>query len=118
VDFATYLSLFENGEAFVDPKVLPVLAGDVISCPRMGDFMGCNVHLGLVSGDYGRRGKGKKWVLHGEEFMKIEAQLGNSSMFTDMTRYGLDNVFSSLHPTLKGASPDDAFSTIPYEKGF
>jgi leukotriene-A4 hydrolase len=50
--------------------------------------------------------------------MKIEAQLGNSSMFTDMTRYGLDNVFSSLHPTLKGASPDDAFSTIPYEKGF
>lgn len=56
--------------------------------------------------------------IHGEEFMKIEAQLGNSSMYTDMQRYGLDNVFSSLHPTLKGASPDDAFSTIPYEKGF
>jgi leukotriene-A4 hydrolase len=56
--------------------------------------------------------------IHGEEFAKVEALLGNSSMFTDMINYGIKNPFSSLHPTLKGASPDDAFSTIPYDKGF
>jgi len=56
--------------------------------------------------------------LHGEDFAKVEMLLGNSSMFTDMKNYGLTNPFSSLHPTLKGASPDDAFSTIPYDKGF
>ena len=39
-------------------------------------------------------------------------------MYTDMIGYGLNNPFSSLHPALKGASPDDAFSTIPYYKGF
>jgi len=56
--------------------------------------------------------------LHGKDFAKVEALLGNSSMYTDMINYGLKNPFSSLHPTLKGASPDDAFSTIPYDKGF
>lgn len=35
-----------------------------------------------------------------------------------MLNYGLDSVYSSLHPTLKGDSPDAAFSTVPYEKGF
>lgn len=56
--------------------------------------------------------------LHGKDFAMVEALLGNSSMYTDMINYGVKNPFSSLHPTLKGASPDDAFSTIPYDKGF
>jgi leukotriene-A4 hydrolase len=56
--------------------------------------------------------------IHGEDFAKVEALLGNASMYTDMLNYGINNVYSSLHPTLKGASPDDSFSTVPYEKGF
>jgi leukotriene-A4 hydrolase len=32
--------------------------------------------------------------------------------------YGHDHEFTKLVPTLKGEDPDDAFSTIPYEKGF
>ena len=56
--------------------------------------------------------------LHGKDFAMVEALLGNSSMYTDMINYGMKNPFSSLHPTLDGASPDDAFSTIPYDKGF
>ena len=56
--------------------------------------------------------------LHGEEFALVEMQLGNSSMYTDMVNYGMNNPFTALHPTLDGASPDDAFSTIPYDKGF
>jgi len=56
--------------------------------------------------------------LHGVEFAQVEALLGNTSMYASMEAYGMDNVFSSLHPTLKGASPDDSFSEVPYEKGF
>jgi leukotriene-A4 hydrolase len=33
-------------------------------------------------------------------------------------RYGEDHEFTRLVPTLKGQDPDDAFSSIPYEKGF
>ena len=35
-----------------------------------------------------------------------------------MLDYGLDDSFSSLTPKLHGRHPDDAFSEIPYEKGF
>lgn len=35
-----------------------------------------------------------------------------------MNTYGLDNTYSSLHPILEGDSPDNAFSNVPYEKGF
>lgn len=57
-------------------------------------------------------------LLNGEEFMLVEAALGNASMYTDMVNYGLTDSFSSLTPILNGRSPDDAFSTIPYQKGF
>jgi leukotriene-A4 hydrolase len=53
-------------------------------------------------------------LLNGEEFMLVEAALGNASMYTDMVNYGLTDSFSSLTPILNGSSPDDAFSTIPY----
>ena len=56
--------------------------------------------------------------LYGEEFAKVEALLGNFSMYEDMKNYGLDDVYSSLHPTLKGDNPDSSFSEVPYEKGF
>jgi leukotriene-A4 hydrolase len=56
--------------------------------------------------------------LYGEEFAKVEAFLGNISMYDSMKEYGLDNVYSSLHTTLKGDNPDSAFSEVPYEKGF
>jgi leukotriene-A4 hydrolase len=35
-----------------------------------------------------------------------------------MNTYGLDSTYSSIHPVLEGDNPDNAFSTIPYEKGF
>jgi len=57
-------------------------------------------------------------ILHGKDFAKVEALLGNSSLVTDMNNYGLDNSYSTLHPVLEGDSPDNAFSEVPYEKGF
>ena len=35
-----------------------------------------------------------------------------------MERYGTDHEFTKLIVDLKGQDPDDAFSSIPYEKGF
>ena len=56
--------------------------------------------------------------IHGEDFSKVNAYLGNISMVSDMQTYGLDNSFSSIHPNVSGVLPDDSFSEVPYEKGF
>ena len=57
-------------------------------------------------------------ILHGTDFAKVEALLGNTTLWADMNTYGLDSTYSSIHPILEGDSPDNAFSTVPYEKGF
>lgn len=56
--------------------------------------------------------------LHGNDFAKIEAQLGNVSLWIDMENFGLNNSYSALYPVLNGDTPDDSFSEVPYEKGF
>ena len=56
--------------------------------------------------------------IHGEDFSKVSALLGNTSMYQDMENFGLTNTYSSLHPVLRGDNPDNSFSEIPYEKGF
>jgi len=56
--------------------------------------------------------------LHGADFAQTEALMGNASLWDDMSNYGLDNTYSSIHPVLKGDNPDNAFSEVPYEKGF
>lgn len=48
---------------------------------------------------------------------KIATTNGNSSMYHAMEGYGLDSNYSSLTPQSGYEHPDDAFSTIPYEKG-
>ena len=47
-----------------------------------------------------------------------EAILGNQSLYEDIDSYGVSNSYSSLYPLTDGASPDDSFSDIPYEKGY
>lgn len=56
--------------------------------------------------------------VHGLDFAKREAQLGNVSLWDDMLNFGLNNSYSALYPVMNGANPDDSFSTVPYEKGF
>ena len=56
--------------------------------------------------------------IHGENFSKVAALLGNTSMWQDMQSFGLDNTYSSLHPVLRGDNPDSSFSEVCYEKGF
>lgn len=52
--------------------------------------------------------------VHGAEFGRIEAQLGNVSLWDAMNSFGLSNNFSSLYPILTDASPDDSISEVPY----
>lgn len=56
--------------------------------------------------------------LKGETFYKVASLVGNSSMVASMADYGFDHSYSSLTPHCNGANPDDAFSEVPYEKGF
>ena len=35
-----------------------------------------------------------------------------------ISTYGLDSTYASIHPILEDDSPDNAFSNVPYEKGF
>jgi hypothetical protein len=41
-------------------------------------------------------------------------------MVEDMKSFphGMADTFTSLHPVLIGRSPDEAFSTVPFEKGY
>lgn len=49
---------------------------------------------------------------------KVAATIGNSSLMTAMQGYGMSHQFSSLYPDAGIKNPDDAFSEVPYEKGF
>lgn len=56
--------------------------------------------------------------IHGEDFSKVNAYIGNLSATSDMMGFGMNNNFSSLYPILNGSQfPDNSFSTVPYEKG-
>ena len=56
--------------------------------------------------------------LNGRDFALIESQLGNASLWKDMSDYGLNHSYSSLYPEHHGHSPDDSSSQVTYEKGF
>jgi leukotriene-A4 hydrolase len=53
------------------------------------------------------------------DFAQTEAFIGNVSMVREHNVYGAQNqTYSSLHPVLRGANPDDAFNIVAFEKGF
>ncbi len=57
-------------------------------------------------------------VLRGDAFVKMDSRVGNNSMYQAMLSYGITHKFTSLTPRAGLQNPDDAFSTVPYEKGF
>lgn len=56
--------------------------------------------------------------INGVDMAKLSAQIGLSELAADIYKFGESNDFTSLTPDLVGRNPDDAFSTVPYEKGF
>lgn len=58
-------------------------------------------------------------LLEGEKMFQFMAVLGWSTLRATVDTWGRDHPFTKLVPDLSnGVDPDDAFSKIPYEKGF
>lgn len=57
-------------------------------------------------------------AVHGESFRDFSAIIGWKGLEDSVEMYGKDHEFTKLITDLKGKDPDDAFSQIPYEKGF
>jgi leukotriene-A4 hydrolase len=56
--------------------------------------------------------------LHGEAHRDFSAIIGWKALSDSVAGYGPDHEFTKLVINLKGQDPDDAFSTIPYDKGY
>ncbi|KAF9982552.1 Leukotriene A-4 hydrolase, partial [Modicella reniformis] len=54
----------------------------------------------------------------GKEHSEFSAILGYKGLQESVDHYGKDHRFTLLCPKLNGEGPDDAFSRVPYEKGF
>ncbi|KAK3050642.1 Leucyl aminopeptidase yscIV [Extremus antarcticus] len=59
-------------------------------------------------------------ALHGgdEKHRDFSSIIGWKALTDSIATFGEDHEFTKLIPDLKGKDPDDAFSSIPYEKGF
>ena len=53
-----------------------------------------------------------------EDYFKLSAQVGWNNLKDDITRMGHEDRFTRLVWPLAGEDPEEAFSSVPYEKGF
>ncbi|RYH13633.1 hypothetical protein EON65_35190 [archaeon] len=51
-----------------------------------------------------------------DEVGKLSAQIGYRSLEEDVKRMGSDNIYTSVVWPMNGQDPDDAYSSVPYEK--
>jgi leukotriene-A4 hydrolase len=56
-------------------------------------------------------------ALHGPEANVLSWAIGEKALEESMERFGKDSPLTRLRTDLAGTDPDDAFSSIPYEKG-
>ncbi|KAI5811222.1 peptidase family M1-domain-containing protein [Peziza echinospora] len=56
--------------------------------------------------------------VHGEKMFHFSAIIGWKALKESIELYGADHEFTKLVINLEGKDPDDAFSSVPYEKGF
>ncbi|KXT07572.1 hypothetical protein AC578_10239 [Pseudocercospora eumusae] len=54
----------------------------------------------------------------GDQHRDFSAVIGWKALTDSIQQFGEDHEFTKLIPDLKGKDPDDAFSSVPYEKGF
>lgn len=57
-------------------------------------------------------------AVHGEPHRDFSAIIGWKALDDSVKQFGEEHEFTKLVIDLKGKDPDDAFSSIPYEKGF
>ena len=56
-------------------------------------------------------------ALHGEEAAVLSWAIGQTALDQEIERFAKEPALTRLRQNLKGVDPDDAFSSIPYEKG-
>ncbi|XP_019633359.1 PREDICTED: leukotriene A-4 hydrolase-like [Branchiostoma belcheri] len=56
--------------------------------------------------------------MHGEKTRQFAALGGWKDLYHSVQTFGETNPLTNLVPRLEGVDPDDAFSSVPYEKGF
>ncbi|KAI8604549.1 peptidase family M1-domain-containing protein [Dissophora ornata] len=56
--------------------------------------------------------------MKGKEHSDFSAILGHKALQESVDLYGKEHPFTALRPCLREEDPDDAFSRVPYEKGF
>ena len=56
-------------------------------------------------------------AIHGEEAATLGWAIGQKALEESVARFGADSPLTKLRTHLSGIDPDDAFSSIPYEKG-
>ncbi|XP_057709683.1 leukotriene A-4 hydrolase [Corythoichthys intestinalis] len=56
--------------------------------------------------------------LEGEPFRQFKASGGWKDLRDSVSTFGAENPLTNLVPDLREVDPDDAFSSVPYEKGF
>ena len=57
-------------------------------------------------------------ALHGEPHRDFSSIIGWKALTDSVDGFGKDDEFTKLIPELTGKDPDDAFSSVPYEKGY
>ncbi|KAI2625739.1 peptidase family M1-domain-containing protein [Hypoxylon sp. NC1633] len=57
-------------------------------------------------------------AIHGEPQFDFSAIIGWKALADSVSLFGADHEFTKLIINHKGVDPEDAFSTVPYEKGF
>jgi aminopeptidase N len=57
-------------------------------------------------------------ALEGEESASLHAALGLEELLKTFSQFGSQPGLTKLHTDLKGVDPDEAFSLVPYEKGY
>lgn len=62
---------------------------------------------------------GSKFLIrHGEPYRDFSAIIGWKALSDSISLFGVNHEFTKLVVNLEGKDPDDAFSSVPYEKGF
>ncbi len=56
-------------------------------------------------------------AMHGKEAAVLGWAIGQKALDKEFERFGADSPLTRLRTDLKGVDPDDAFSSVPYEKG-
>jgi aminopeptidase N len=56
-------------------------------------------------------------ALHGKDAAALAWAIGEKALEQELERFGKDSPVTKLRTNLEGVDPDDAFSSIPYEKG-